>query len=149
MTLEPQSAPAPPPAAGAPDPIWFASYPAGIPRSIDPDSYPSLPAMLIDTCTRHTGRPAFECLGTRMSYDEWERLSRAFAAFLLEEAKCRPGERVAIMLPNLLAYPVAFFGVLRAGLTVVNVNPLYTVCGQGGARHLSLQDRDLRADRAL
>ena len=126
MTLEPQSAPVPPPAAGAPDPIWFASYPAGIPRSIDPDSYPSLPAMLIDTCIRHAGRPAFECLGTRMSYDEWERLSRAFAAFLLEEAKCRPGERVAIMLPNLLAYPVAFFGVLRAGLTVVNVNPLYT-----------------------
>ena len=70
--------------------------------------------------------PAFECLGTSMSYAEWERVSRAFAAFLLEEAKCRPGDRVAIMLPNLLAYPVAFLGALRAGLVVVNVNPLYT-----------------------
>ena len=124
MTLEPQSAPAPAP--GAPDPIWFASYPSGVPRSIDPDSFPSLPAMLLETCTRNAQRSAFECLGTRMSYDEWERLSRGFAAFLLEEVKCRPGDRVAIMLPNLLAYPVAFFGALRAGLTVVNVNPLYT-----------------------
>jgi long-chain acyl-CoA synthetase len=124
MTLEPQSAPAPAP--GAPDPIWYASYPSGVPRSIDPDSFPSLPAMLLETCTRNAKRSAFECLGTRMSYDEWERLSRGFAAFLLEEAKCRPGDRVAIMLPNLLAYPVAFFGALRAGLTVVNVNPLYT-----------------------
>ena len=71
-------------------------------------------------------RAAFECLDTRMGYAEWERASRAFAAFLVEEAKCRPGERVAIMLPNLIAYPVAFFAVLRAGLIVVNVNPLYT-----------------------
>jgi len=124
MTLEPQSAPAP--AAGASEPIWFASYPPGVPRTIDADAYPSLPAMLVDTCTRNAGRDAFECLGTRMGYAEWERRSRAFAAFLLEEAQCRPGDRVAIMLPNLLAYPVAFLGVLRAGLIVVNVNPLYT-----------------------
>ncbi len=113
-------------AGGAAQPIWFASYPPGTPQSIDPDSYPSLPAMLLDACRRHAGRPAFECLGVRMSYAEWERVSRAFAAFLVEDVKCRPGDRVAIMLPNLLAYPVAFFGVLRAGLIVVNVNPLYT-----------------------
>ncbi len=125
MTLELQSTPAPAD-VGAADPIWFASYPASVPRSIDPDSYPSLAAMLLDACRRHNGHPAFECLGVRMSYDEWERLSRAFAAFLVEEAKCRPGDRVAIMLPNLLAYPVAFLGALRGGLTVVNVNPLYT-----------------------
>jgi long-chain acyl-CoA synthetase len=125
MTLETQRAPEP----GAPvvgEPIWFASYPAGIPRSIDPDAYPSLSAMLLDACRRHAAHPAFECLGVRMTYTEWERVSRAFAAFLIEEAKCRPGDRVAIMLPNLLAYPVAFFGALRAGLIVVNVNPLYT-----------------------
>ena len=61
-----------------------------------------------------------------MTYAEWDRVSRAFAAFLLEEVKCQPGDRVAIMLPNLLAYPVAFLGALRAGLVVVNVNPLYT-----------------------
>jgi long-chain acyl-CoA synthetase len=124
MTFEPQSAPAP--AAGAADPIWFASYPPGVPRTIDPDSYPSLPALILDTCRLHAGRPAFECLGVRMSYAAWERDSRAFAAFLVEQVECRSGDRVAIMLPNLLAYPVAFFGTLRAGLTVVNVNPLYT-----------------------
>jgi long-chain acyl-CoA synthetase len=125
MTLQTQSAPVPA-AAGASEPIWFASYPPGIPKSIDPDSYPSLSAMLLEACARHAAYPAFDCLGARMTYAEWERVSRAFAAFLIEEAKLRPGDRVAIMLPNLLAYPVAFLGALRAGLIVVNVNPLYT-----------------------
>jgi long-chain acyl-CoA synthetase len=82
--------------------------------------------MLLDTCRRHAGRPAFECLGTRMTYAAWENYSRAFASFLVGEAKFRPGDRIAIMMPNVLAYPVAFLGALRAGLTVVNVNPLYT-----------------------
>jgi long-chain acyl-CoA synthetase len=82
--------------------------------------------MLCDACAQYAERPAFECLGVRMSYAEWDQLSRAFAAFLVEQANCRAGDRIAIMLPNLLAYPVAFFGALRAGLIVVNVNPLYT-----------------------
>ncbi len=125
MTLQTESAP-PPRAAGAAEPVWFASYPPGIPKTIDPDSYPSLSAMLLDACVRHAAHPAFECLGVRMTYTEWERVSRAFAAFLIEQAGCRSGDRVAIMMPNLLAYPVAFFGALRAGLIVVNVNPLYT-----------------------
>jgi len=125
MTLETQSAPVPA-VAGTAEPIWFASYPPGIPKTIDPDSYSSLSAMLLDACNRHSAHPAFECLGARMSYAEWERASRCFAAFLAEDAKCHPGDRIAIMLPNLLAYPVAFFGALRAGLIVVNVNPLYT-----------------------
>ena len=125
MTLETQSAPVPA-AAGAREPIWFASYPPGIPKSIDPDSYPSLSAMLLHACARHAAYPAFDCLGARMTYAEWERVSRAFAAFLIEDAKLRPGDRIAIMLPNLLAYPVAFLGAVRAGLIVVNVNPLYT-----------------------
>ncbi len=125
MTLEVESAPAPR-AGGTADPIWFASYPPGTPKTIDSDRYPSLPAMLIDACRRHAAHPAFACLGTSVSYTEWERLSRAFAAFLVEEAKFKPGDRLAIMLPNLLAYPVAFLGALRAGLIVVNVNPLYT-----------------------
>ncbi len=59
--------------------------------------------------------PAFECLSARMTYAEWDRDSRDFAAFLVEEANCRPGDRVAIMLPNMLAYPVTFLGALRAG----------------------------------
>ena len=91
-----------------------------------PDAYPSLPAMLIEACRQHAARPAFECLSAQMSYAEWDRDSRDFAAFLVEEANCRPGDRVAIMLPNMLAYPVTFLGALRAGMTVVNVNPLYT-----------------------
>ncbi len=125
MNQQTESAALPVTGAAA-EPVWFASYPPGIPKTIDPDSYPSLSAMLIDACRRHATHPAFECLGVRMTYAEWEQSSRAFAAYLVEELKCKPGDRVAIMLPNLLAYPVAFLGALRAGMTVVNVNPLYT-----------------------
>src|SRR6202012_3736505 len=89
-------------------------------------TYSSLPAMLLDACTRHARLPAFEGLGTTMTYAEWERVSRAFAAYLVKQAKFHPGDRIAIMLPNLLAYPVAFLAAVRAGLIVVNVNPLYT-----------------------
>src|SRR6516162_6767018 len=108
------------------EPIWFASYPAGVPRTIDPDGFPSLSTMLIEACRQHAARPAFESLGARMTYAEWERDSKDFAAFLIEQLGCRAGDRVALMLPNMLAYPVAFLGTLRAGLIVVNVNPLYT-----------------------
>jgi long-chain acyl-CoA synthetase len=107
-------------------PVWLSHYPAGVPQTIDPDRYASLPAMLLECCERFAERSAFECLSARMSYAEWDRYSRDFAAFLVEETKCAAGERVAIMLPNVLAYPVAFLGALRAGLIVVNVNPLYT-----------------------
>ncbi len=107
-------------------PTWLASYPAGVPATIDADAYPSLPAMLIEACRQHAPLPAFECLSAPMSFAQWDRDSRDFAAFLVEEANCRPGDRVAIMLPNMLAYPVTFLGALRAGMTVVNVNPLYT-----------------------
>jgi long-chain acyl-CoA synthetase len=123
-------------AAGTPEPIWFAAYPAGVPKTIDPDAYPSLSAMLIEACRQHRQRPAFECLGARMTYAEWDRDSRDFAAFLLERIHCRAGDRLAIMLPNMLAYPVTFLGALRAGLIVVNVNPLYT------PRELQLQLAD-------
>jgi long-chain acyl-CoA synthetase len=97
-----------------------------VPKTIDPEAYPSLHAMLLEQCRRYADRPAFECLSARMTYAEWDRDSRAFAAFLLEQVNCRPGDRVAIMLPNMLAYPVALLGTLRAGLIAVNVNPLYT-----------------------
>jgi len=114
------------PTAAKVEPIWLASYPPGVPATIDADSYPSVAAMLIAACREHADRPAFECLRARMSYAEWDRDSRDFAAFLVEHAGCRPGDRVALMLPNMFAYPVTFLGALRAGLTVVNVNPLYT-----------------------
>jgi long-chain acyl-CoA synthetase len=108
------------------DPIWLRSYPPGVPKSIDPDAYPSLHAMLLEACARYGERTAFDCLSATMTYQDWERDSRGFATFLLRQAGCRPGDRVAIMLPNVLAYPVAFLGALRAGMIVVNVNPLYT-----------------------
>ena len=106
--------------------LWRASYPPGVPSSIDPDAYPSLHALLLAACERHADHPAFDFLGARLSYAEWDRSSAAFAGFLMETLGRRAGDRVAIMLPNVLAYPVAFLGVLRAGLTVVSVNPLYT-----------------------
>ena len=129
MTL---SAPSAPPLAMADrlaepvEAIWLKSYPAGVPAQIDADRYASLHAMLLESCRHNAARPAFESLSARMSYAEWDRDSRAFAGFLREVAGCRAGDRVAIMLPNMLAYPVAFLGTLRAGLIAVNVNPLYT-----------------------
>ena len=123
MTLQTDSAT---PLAPEVEHFWYASYPPGIPRTIDQATYSSLPAMLLDACARHARLPAFECLGTTMSYADWERVSRAFAAYLLKEARFQPSDRIAIMLPNLLAYPVSFLGAVRAGLIVVNVNPLYT-----------------------
>jgi long-chain acyl-CoA synthetase len=106
--------------------IWLPAYPAGVPARIDPDAFASVHAMLLDACQHHRDRPAFDCLGATMTYGDWESASRYFAAFLLKTLGRRQGDRVAIMLPNLLSYPVAFLGTLRAGLTVVNVNPLYT-----------------------
>lgn len=103
-----------------------ASYPSGIPAQIDPDVFPSLHALLLAACARHAERPAFDFLGAVMTYAEWERTSAAFAGFLRDTLRRPAGERIAIMLPNVLAYPVAFLGTLRAGLTVVGVNPLYT-----------------------
>jgi long-chain acyl-CoA synthetase len=125
MTLATQDKPVPGGAEAA-EPIWFGSYPPGVPKTIDPDVYPSLTAMLLGACRQHAERPAFECLGARMTFAEWNRDSRDFAAFLVEEAGCSAGDRVAIMLPNMFAYPVTFLGTLRAGMIVVNVNPLYT-----------------------
>jgi long-chain acyl-CoA synthetase len=106
--------------------IWLASYPPGVAATIDPDTYPSLHALLLAACQRHHDRPAFDFLGATMSFAEWERASGAFAGFLLDGLGRKAGDRVALMLPNALAYPVAFLGTLRAGLTVVSVNPLYT-----------------------
>ncbi|HEY1542496.1 MAG TPA: AMP-binding protein [Xanthobacteraceae bacterium] len=103
-----------------------ASYPPGVPSTIDPDAFPSLHALLLASCAKYAEQPAFDFLGGTLGYAEWERTSAAFAGFLIERLGRRPGDRLAIMLPNVLAYPVAFLGALRAGLTVVSFNPLYT-----------------------
>jgi long-chain acyl-CoA synthetase len=108
------------------DRIWLKSYPAGAPSEIDADRYSSIPDLFDQTVLRFADRPAYHNLGHTLSYAELERLSRAFAAFLQGLPGMTRGARVAIMAPNLLQYPVAMFGILRAGMTVVNVNPLYT-----------------------
>ncbi len=106
--------------------IWLKNYPAGMPFEIDPDLFSSIPDLFEKTAARFADRPAFHNLGRTISYGELERLSRAFAAFLQGLPGLTKGARVAIMAPNLLQYPVALLGILRAGMVVVNVNPLYT-----------------------
>jgi long-chain acyl-CoA synthetase len=105
---------------------WLAQYPAGVPAEIDVDEFPSIVAVLQHAIEGYRDRPAFSNFGKTLTYADVDRLSAQLAAFLLGEWKLRKGDRVAIMLPNCLQYPIATFGILRAGLTVVNVNPLYT-----------------------
>jgi long-chain acyl-CoA synthetase len=116
--------------------IWLKNYPAGMPHEIDADQFMSIADMFEKTVARFADRPACHNLGCTMSYAELDRLSRDFAAFLQGLPGMGKGDRVAIMAPNLLQYPVALFGILRAGMTVVNVNPLYT------ARELEHQLKD-------
>ena len=107
------------------DKFWLKSYPAGVPAEIDPSQYDSLVHLLEDAYTRYAARDAYECMGKRLTYAEVDTYSRALGAWL-QSCNLEPGARVALMMPNLLAYPVAIAAVLRAGYTVVNVNPLYT-----------------------
>lgn len=108
------------------DRIWLDRYAPGVPRDIDPNRFPSLVHIFEQSCATFADRPAFACLGMRMSFRELDARSRAFAGFLQGLDGLGKGDRVALMMPNLLQYPVALFGTLRAGMTVVNVNPLYT-----------------------
>ncbi len=107
-------------------PVWLSSYPAGIPAEIDIHQYSSVVAVLEQACNQFRQRPAFYSMGKTISYDEVDRLSANFASYLLNKLMLKKGDRVALMLPNVLQYPIAIFGVLRAGLTVVNTNPMYT-----------------------
>ena len=115
---------------------WLSHYPPGVPVEIDAGQFASIVAMFEQACTRHPRRPAYSSFGKVLSWAELDRQSAAFAAFLATEWRLGKGDRLAIMLPNLLQYPIALFGALRAGLTVVNVNPLYT------ARELQHQLKD-------
>ncbi|MEO8747792.1 MAG: AMP-binding protein [Rhodanobacter sp.] len=104
---------------------WLKHYPAGVPEQIDASQYVSVPAMLGEAFARFHDRPAFANFGRQLSYAEIDKLSRQFAGYLTGVLKLAKGDRLAIMLPNALQYPVALFGALRAGLVVVNVNPMY------------------------
>jgi long-chain acyl-CoA synthetase len=106
--------------------IWLAAYPPGVPAEVDTGKYRSLKQLFEHSCARYRDLPAISNLGCTLTYGDLDRDSRRFAAYLQSGLGLAKGDRVAIMLPNVLQYPVAFFGAVRAGLVVVNVNPLYT-----------------------
>lgn len=104
---------------------WFKHYPAGIPHEVKLYEYASVIDLFAKSCEKYRQRVAFENMGKRLTYDEVDKYSRDFAAFL-QNLGLKKGDRIAIQMPNLLQFPIAFFGALRAGLIVVNTNPLYT-----------------------
>ncbi|MCU5775793.1 long-chain-fatty-acid--CoA ligase FadD [Erwiniaceae bacterium BAC15a-03b] len=106
--------------------VWLNRYPADVPAEIDADRYTSLVDLFEQAAKRYADQPAFINMGQVMTFRKLEERSRAFAAYLQEGLGLKKGDRVALMMPNLLQYPIALFGVLRAGMIVVNVNPLYT-----------------------
>jgi len=108
------------------DKPWLTSYPASVPAEIDSSQYQSVVEIFAESTARFAERPAFHNLGTTISYQQLENDTQAFASWCQHEAGLVKGDRIAIMMPNLLQYPVAVFGALRAGLVVVNTNPLYT-----------------------
>jgi len=118
------------------DKVWLQQYPQGIPAEVEYRAYRSLKEILSAACSRFAERPAYGNLGVTITYRELDQLSRDFGAYLQKVAGLKKGERLAIMLPNLLQYPIALFGAQRAGIVVVNTNPLYT------ARELEHQLKD-------
>ena len=121
------------------DKVWLKSYPTGVPAEIDVNQYASVREVLEETCTKYASRRAYSCMGRAITFAELDALSTAFGAFLQGRGLAK-GARVALMMPNILQYPVCLFGVLRAGCTVVNTNPLYT------ARELEHQLADSGAE---
>jgi long-chain acyl-CoA synthetase len=108
------------------DKIWLQSYQAGVPSEIDLNEFQSLGEMFEKSVAKYSDKIAYINMGVELTYGEVDKLSRDFAAYLQSVLKLPQGSRVAIMMPNVLQYPVCMFGALRAGYTVVNVNPLYT-----------------------
>jgi len=106
--------------------IWLRSYPTGVPADVNPDEVASLQALLARSFEKFADRPAYTSMDRTLTYGDLDRLSRQFAAYLQQVAGLKKGDRLAIMLPNVLQYPVALAAAFRAGLTVVNTNPLYT-----------------------
>lgn len=106
--------------------IWLQNYPEGSPKTINVTPYDSLLEMFESAVRKHPDIPAYINMGKVLTFRKLEERSRAFAAYLQNELRLEKGDRIALMMPNLLQYPIALFGALRAGLVVVNVNPLYT-----------------------
>ena len=122
--------------------IWLSHYPEGVPTDIDLKAFASLRNMFQTSCARFGEKPAYSNMGATLSFARLDALSRDFAAYL-QGLGLKKGDRVALMMPNLLQYPVALWGVLRAGLVVVNVNPQYT------ANELAFQLKDSGAAAIL
>jgi long-chain acyl-CoA synthetase len=118
---------------------WLAHYPEGVPAQIDVNQYASVAAVMEEAFERFRDRPAFANFGKQITYAQVDEMSRQFAGYLTGELKLGKGDRIAIMMPNVLQYPIALFGALRAGLVVVNTNPMYT------ARELKHQLEDAGA----
>jgi long-chain acyl-CoA synthetase len=123
--------------------IWLKEYTPGVPATINPDEFASLPVFFEKYADEFAPHPAYTNFGVSLTYREVKEYANAFAAFLQQELKLKKGDRIAMMMPNLLQYPVAIFGALKAGLTVVNVNPLYT------APELIAQLKDSGADAII
>lgn len=104
---------------------WLKLYPSGVPANIDADSYPTVMSFVGEAFEKYKTMPAYTCMGKDITFGQVDKLSTQFGAYLLSRG-LEPGDKVALMMPNLLQYPVALFGVLKAGLVVVNTNPLYT-----------------------
>ncbi|MEO0776389.1 MAG: AMP-binding protein [Bacteroidota bacterium] len=104
---------------------WLAHYPNGIPANIDVDAYATLADLLEETFNKYPNKPAFACMGKTLTFRQIDKLSAQFGAYL-QSRGLEVGDKIALMMPNLLQYPIALFGALRAGLVVVNTNPLYT-----------------------
>ena len=121
--------------------VWHSSYQQGVPKEINPDEFKNIPEVLKQSFQKYATKDAFHCMGKTYTYEELEILSRKFASYLQNNLGLQKGDRVALMMPNILQYPIALFGVIRAGMVAVNVNPLYT------ARELEhqLKDADAKA----
>lgn len=105
---------------------WLKNYPEGVPHEVDPDQFSSVMDLLEESVKKFGDKEAYVCMGKSITFNELDKLSRNFAAYLQHELKLQKGDRVAIQMPNMLQYPIALFGILRAGMIVVNTNPLYT-----------------------
>ncbi len=104
---------------------WLANYPNGVPANIDPDMYTALIDMVLETFEKYRKKDAFTCMDKTLTFDQIDKYSEAFGAYL-QSRGLEKGDKIALMMPNLLQYPIALFGAMRAGIIVVNTNPLYT-----------------------
>ena len=104
---------------------WLKNYPNGIPANIDPNAYARVTDLLDETFEKYRKKTAFACMGKSLTFDQIDKMSQQFGAYL-QSRGLEAGDKIALMMPNMLQYPIALFGALRAGLIVVNTNPLYT-----------------------